>query len=143
MQADSVKTKFGVDPEVLRLGFVSFLTDLSSEMIFSVFAIFFTTIAGASSALLGLVEGFADFSASSLDYVAGYAGLDAVKMLFWAAVLNGALAPPLLILVVLLTSRADVMGKHRNGPLLRWLGWMCVVVMLIATVIMFVTAYLA
>jgi MFS family permease len=41
-------------------------------MIFSVFAIFFTTIAGASSALLGLIEGFADFSASSLDYVAGW-----------------------------------------------------------------------
>src|SRR5271167_1916150 len=48
------------------------LTDLSSEMIFSVFAIFFTTIAGASAALLGLVEGAADFSASSLDYVAGW-----------------------------------------------------------------------
>jgi NRAMP (natural resistance-associated macrophage protein)-like metal ion transporter len=69
-----------------------------------------------------------------------YAGLDAVKMLFWSAVLNGALAPPLLILVVLLTSRADVMGVHRNGTLLRWLGWTCAVVMLIATVIMFVTA---
>ena len=72
-----------------------------------------------------------------------YAGLNAVKMLFWSAVLNGALAPPLLILVVLLTSRADVMGEHRNGPLLRWLGWTCAVVMLLATVIMFVTAYLA
>lgn len=58
-----------------------------------------------------------------------------------AAVLNGALAPPLLILVVLLTSRADVMGERRNGTLLRWLGWMCAVVMLIAIVIMFVTAY--
>ena len=64
--------KFGVHPDVLKLGMVSFLTDVSSEMIFSVFAIYFTTIAGASSALLGLVEGFADFSASSLDYVAGW-----------------------------------------------------------------------
>jgi Mn2+/Fe2+ NRAMP family transporter len=71
-----------------------------------------------------------------------YAGLDAVKMLFWAAVLNGALAPPLLVLVVLLTSRADVMGAHRNGTLLRWLGWTCALVMLIATVVMFVTALL-
>ena len=64
--------KFGVHPDVLKLGVVSFLTDVSSEMIFSVFAIFFTTIAGASTALLGLVEGFADFSASSLDYVSGW-----------------------------------------------------------------------
>src|SRR5260370_11710321 len=61
----------GVHPDVLKLGLVSFLTDVSSEMIFSVFAVFFTTIAGASSALLGLVEGFSDFSASSLDYIAG------------------------------------------------------------------------
>lgn len=51
---------------------MSFLTDLSSEMIFSVFAVFFTTIAGASSALLGLVEGLADLSASSLNYLAGW-----------------------------------------------------------------------
>ena len=69
-----------------------------------------------------------------------YAGLNAVKMLFWSAVLNGALAPPLLVLVVLLTSRADVMGEHQNGTLLRWLGWICAAVMSIATVIMLVTA---
>ena len=68
----SEATWLGVHPDVLKLGLVSFLTDISSEMIFSVFAIFFTTIAGASSALLGLIEGFADFSASSLDYVAGW-----------------------------------------------------------------------
>ena len=59
-------------PDVLKLGLVSFLTDLSSEMIFSVFAIFFTTVAGATSALLGLIEGLADFSASSLNYLAGW-----------------------------------------------------------------------
>jgi len=59
-------------PHVVKLGFVSFLTDLSSEMIFSVFSIFFTTIAGASSALLGIIEGLADFSASSLNYLSGW-----------------------------------------------------------------------
>lgn len=59
-------------PDVLKLGLVSFLTDLSSEMIFSVFAVFFTTVAGASSALLGLIEGLADFSSSSLNYIAGW-----------------------------------------------------------------------
>lgn len=67
-----VVTKLGVHPDVLKLGLVSFLTDLSSEMIFSVFAIFFTTVAGASAALLGLVEGLADLSASSLNYYAGW-----------------------------------------------------------------------
>ena len=65
-------TRARLHPDVLKLGWVSFLTDLSSEMIFSVFAVFFTTIAGASSALLGLIEGLADFSASSLNYLAGW-----------------------------------------------------------------------
>lgn len=69
---DAAQQKLGVHPDVLKLGLVSLLTDLSSEMIFSVFAIFFTTIAGASAALLGLVEGIADFSASSLNYLSGW-----------------------------------------------------------------------
>lgn len=68
----SPKARFGVHPDVLKLGLVSFLTDLSSEMIFSVFAIFFTTVAGASAALLGMVEGLADLSASSLNYFSGW-----------------------------------------------------------------------
>ncbi|MBU6390457.1 MFS transporter [Patescibacteria group bacterium] len=66
------KKLFGVHPDVLSLGIVSFLTDVSSEAIFSVFSIFFTIIAGASAATLGLVEGLADFSASSLDYLSGW-----------------------------------------------------------------------
>ncbi len=63
--------RLSVHPDVLKLGLVSFLTDLSSEMIFSVFAVFFTVVAGASTALLGLIEGCADLSASSLNYLAG------------------------------------------------------------------------
>jgi MFS family permease len=59
-------------PDVVRLGVVSFLTDISSEMIFAVFSVFFTAVAGASSALLGLIEGLADLSASSLNYLAGW-----------------------------------------------------------------------
>ena len=66
------KRFLNVDPDVVRLGLVSFLTDISSEAIFSVFSIFFTVILGASAALLGLVEGFADFSSSSLDYFSGW-----------------------------------------------------------------------
>lgn len=61
-----------IHPDVIRLGVVSLLTDVSSEMVFSVFAVFFTTIAGASATLLGAVEGLADLSACSLDYLAGW-----------------------------------------------------------------------
>jgi NRAMP (natural resistance-associated macrophage protein)-like metal ion transporter len=79
----------------------------------------------ASSMILGLV----------LDY----AGFNAVKMLFWSAVLNGVLAPPLIVLVLLLTSNKKVMGDRVNPPLLKWLGWACAVVMTVAAIAMFAT----
>ncbi|MFA5932003.1 MAG: MFS transporter [Candidatus Paceibacterota bacterium] len=66
------KRFLNIHPDVFKLGIVSFLTDISSEAIFSVFSIFFTVIVGAPASLLGLVEGFSDFSASSLDYFAGW-----------------------------------------------------------------------
>ena len=68
----SAVSKARLHPDIFKLGWVSFLTDLSSEMIFAVFAIFFTTVAGASTTLLGLIEGLADLSASSLNYLAGW-----------------------------------------------------------------------
>jgi NRAMP (natural resistance-associated macrophage protein)-like metal ion transporter len=68
-----------------------------------------------------------------------YAGFNAVKMLFWSAVLNGVLAPPLIVLVVLLTSSKKVMGDRVNPPLLKWLGWLTAAVMAIAAVAMFMT----
>jgi NRAMP (natural resistance-associated macrophage protein)-like metal ion transporter len=63
-----------------------------------------------------------------------FAGLDAVKMMFWSAVVNGALAPPLILLVVLLTSNRRVMGERVNSLLLRVIGWTTFAVMSAATV---------
>jgi len=68
-----------------------------------------------------------------------FLGLDAVKMLFWSAVTNGVLAPPLIVLVVLLTNDPKVMGKHANRPLLRVLGWATAALMAAAAVAMFMT----
>ncbi|HEV8131122.1 MAG TPA: divalent metal cation transporter [Acidobacteriota bacterium] len=65
-----------------------------------------------------------------------YAGFNAVGMLFWTAVVNGILAPPLIVLVVLLTSDPKVMGKHTNSPLLRALGWITAILMTGAAVTM-------
>lgn len=63
-----------------------------------------------------------------------YFGFNAVRMLFWAAVVNGVLAPPLVVLIVLLTSDKKVMGARTNPPLLKWLGWLTAALMTAATV---------
>ncbi len=65
-----------------------------------------------------------------------YAHLPAVKMLFWSAVANGLLAPPLIVLVVLLTSDRKVMGDRVNPLWLRVLGWLAATVMSAAAVCM-------
>jgi NRAMP (natural resistance-associated macrophage protein)-like metal ion transporter len=67
-----------------------------------------------------------------------YAGLDAVKMLFWSAVLNGVLAPPLILLILLLTSDRRVMGDRTNSPLARTLGWATFAAMTVAALGLFV-----
>lgn len=71
----------------------------------------------------------------ALDFV----GFNVVKMLFYSAVLNGVLAPPLVILVVLLTSNPKVMGNRVSSRLLRYLGWATAAIMTAAAVGMFVT----
>jgi NRAMP (natural resistance-associated macrophage protein)-like metal ion transporter len=67
-------------------------------------------------------------------------GFNAVAMLFWAAVVNGVLAPPLIVLVLLLTGSRAVMGTRANPPLLRWVGWAAAATMGAAAVAMIVTA---
>jgi NRAMP (natural resistance-associated macrophage protein)-like metal ion transporter len=58
-----------------------------------------------------------------------FAGFNAVKMLFWSAILNGLLAPPLVVMVVLLTSDRKVMGSRANSRGMQVLGWICALVM--------------
>ena len=71
----------------------------------------------------------------ALDFV----GFNAVKMLFYSAVLNGVLAPPLVVLVVLLTSSPKIMGKRVSSRPLRYFGWATAAIMTAAAVGMFVT----
>jgi NRAMP (natural resistance-associated macrophage protein)-like metal ion transporter len=75
-------------------------------------------------------------AAMGLGLALDFAGFNAVAMLFWSAVLNGVLAPPLIVLVTTLTSDHSVMGKHVNPPLLKWLGWTTAGVMTVAAAAM-------
>lgn len=67
-----------------------------------------------------------------LGLLLGLLKIPAVKALVLAAVVNGVLAPPLVAIVTLLTSRRDVMGKHVSPLWMRLLGWATVIVMVAA-----------
>ena len=72
--------------------------------------------------------------------VLNYLGFNALKSQFWSAVLHGLLAPPLILLVILLTSSHRVMGKRVNSPMLRYLGWATFGVMTAAAAGMTITS---
>jgi len=61
-----------VPPGVAALGFVSLLMDLSSETIHSLLPVFMVTTLGAGVAVLGLVEGLAEASASIAKVFSGW-----------------------------------------------------------------------
>ena len=61
-----------------------------------------------------------------------FIGINPIDALFWTAVLNGFLAPPLLVLVMLVANDRQVMGQRTNGRWLNFLGWGTTVVMFAA-----------
>lgn len=65
--------------------------------------------------------------------------MDPVKELFWSAVLNGVIAVPIMVVMMLLATRRKTMGEHVIGPRLRWLGWIAAGVMAVIVVAMFAT----
>lgn len=64
-------------------------------------------------------------------------GFNAIRLLFMSAVINGVLAPPLILLVVLLTRDPRVMREDVNSPLLNVLGGATFIVMTMAAIGMF------
>jgi len=63
----------GITGNVLMLGLVSFFTDVSSEMIYPLLPLFLTGVLGAGPAFLGVIEGFAESTASLLKLLSGIA----------------------------------------------------------------------
>ncbi len=61
----------GVTTNVLVLGIVSLLTDMSSEMIYPILPLFLTAI-GATGLIIGLIEGAAETTASFLKVISGW-----------------------------------------------------------------------
>jgi len=71
--------------------------------------------------------------------VLGLFDTNPMRILFLSAVLNGLLAPPLMVLVMLVGGNRKIMGEHVNGFWLSLLGWTATAVMTAAAVAFFAT----
>lgn len=63
-----------------------------------------------------------------------------VSMLFWSAVINGVLAPPLLVLIVRMVSDRTLMDGDIASRPLRALGWLTAAVLALASLALLATA---
>jgi Mn2+/Fe2+ NRAMP family transporter len=58
-----------------------------------------------------------------------YTPIDPMKALFYSAVINGVVAVPLLVVIIVLASKKSVMGDHTASRSLQVMGWICTAVM--------------
>jgi NRAMP (natural resistance-associated macrophage protein)-like metal ion transporter len=65
--------------------------------------------------------------------------LDPMRALVWSAEINGVIAVPIMVIMMLLASREDIMGRFVIRPRLRGLGWAATVVMAVTVVGMIAT----
>jgi Mn2+/Fe2+ NRAMP family transporter len=65
--------------------------------------------------------------------------VDPVRQLFWAAVLNGVIAVPIMAVMMLLARRPAIMGDHTIGRRLSVLGWLATAAMALTVGATFIT----
>ena len=68
-----------------------------------------------------------------------FAGINPISALFWTSVINGVLSPPLLVLIMLISSNRKIMERRVNGRFTGIVGWLAAVVMFAASIAMIAT----
>ena len=76
-------------------------------------------------------------AATAVGALINFTDIDPVKALFWSAVVNGVVAVPVMVAMMLLSSNPAAMGDFRLPPVLRWIGWTATAVMAAAAIGMF------
>ena len=69
----------------------------------------------------------------------GFTSVDPIKALYWAAVVNGVIAVPIMVVMMLLSAKREVMGPFTSRLRLRVIGWLSTAVMAAAVIAMFAT----
>ena len=91
-------------------------------------------------------EAVAFYSVLALSAAIGIAlnftSINPISALYWSAVINGVLAVPVMVLLMIMARRKDVMGRFVVGGPLYWLGWLSTAAMLLSVLAMAVGFFL-
>lgn len=78
----------------------------------------------------------------ALGVLLNFTGIDPIKALYWSAVVNGVLAAPVMVMMMMLVRRREVMGDLVVTGWLYWLGWASTIAMGLCIVGMAVTLFI-
>ena len=73
--------------------------------------------------------------------VIDFAPIDPIKALFWSAVINGIVALPIMVVMMLLASRREAMGPFVVSRRLKRLGWFATCTMGAMVILLLYTSY--
>lgn len=92
------------------------------------------------SSKIHTAKGF--YAVITLSLFAGIAvvisGISPIKALYYSQILNGLLAPFLLVLIIILANRKKVMGELRNGWFDNFFGTLAILIMFAAGILIFI-----
>jgi len=74
---------------------------------------------------------------AGIGIVLNFTPISPIAALYWSAVVNGVLAVPVMVLLMVMVRRSDVMGQFLVGGGLYWLGWLSTAAMAVCVVAMF------
>lgn len=63
-----------------------------------------------------------------------FIGIDPIKALIYSAIVNGIIAPIILVFIVKISSNHKIMGEFKNKPLTKTIGWIAVGLMSITAI---------
>jgi Mn2+/Fe2+ NRAMP family transporter len=78
--------------------------------------------------------------ATLIGLVLNFIKIDPIKALVWAAMINGVIAVPVMVFMMLMASRRKIVGKLNLPFYLKALGWVAAVIMALAAIGMFLTS---
>lgn len=61
-----------------------------------------------------------------------FIGFDPIKALIYSAVVNGLIAPVILIIIILISNNKKIMGNRVNHPVTTFFGWLITIIMIVA-----------
>jgi Mn2+/Fe2+ NRAMP family transporter len=78
--------------------------------------------------------------ATVLGIAMSFAGVSEIRALYVAAIVNGVVAPVLLVVIMLAAHDPSVLGEHRPGVLTLAIGWLTTALMALAALALAVSA---